>query len=299
MRPLFAPILTAMLMLPLAARADLPLTVEDMLTMQDRWRVELGAVYANSDKTGVHTGQSVSIQTGPAQFITLPTVAGESRTNTDTLVVTPGLRYGLSADTELYTRASWLNTSSRIQTPDGMRSESDSRFADWWGGFNRQLVKEGKTPALLGFAETAIAERSGDNTAHGKSWLLGLTAYRTLDPLVLAATVAYRVNLARPVGGQDQKPGNFLLINPSVNFAVNDQVTLSTGLQWRRQGADTIGGTAQGIVSTRTDLVLGMGFQWDQQTTVNFTGRVNASGNGNGAEIGLTVLFKLGDSPRH
>lgn len=231
----------------------------------------------------------------------MPTVAGESRTNTDTLVATPGLRYGLSADTELYARTSWLSTTSRIQNSDGAHSESASRFADCWVGVNRQLLMEGKTPALLGFAEAALAERGGDDTARGKSWLLGLTAYRTLDPLALAATVAYRANLARPVSGREQKSGNLLLINPSVNFAVNDQATLSTGLQWRRQGADTTDGATQGIVSTRTELVLGLGFQWDQHTTLNFTARANVSGNGNGngAEVGLTALFKLGDAPMH
>lgn len=236
MRPLSALTVAAALLLPLAARADLPPTVEDLLTAQGRWRVELGAVYANSGKTGVHTGQLVSIQTGPAQFIIVPIVAGESRTNTDTLVATPGLRYGLSADTELYARTSWLSTTSRIQNSDGAHSESASRFADCWVGVNRQLLMEGKTPALLGLAEAALAERGGDDTARGKSRLLGLTAYRTLDPLALAlaATVAYRANLARPVSGRAQKSGNLLLINPSVNFAVNDQAKLSTGLQWRR-----------------------------------------------------------------
>jgi hypothetical protein len=47
--------------------------------------------------------------------------------------------------------------------------------------------------------------------------------------------------------------------------------------------------------------VLGLGFQWDQRTTLNFTARANVSGNGNGngAEVGLTALFKLGDAPMH
>ena len=279
------------------ACADLPLTVEDLLTAQNRWRLELGATYANSEKTGLQTGQSVQIQTGPAQFITLPTAVGESRTNNDTLVFTPGLRYGLSADTEIYTRASWLADSSRIQDTAGTRTESDHRFADLWTGVNHRFVREGKTPALLGFVEAALAEKSRSDTAYGKSWLLGFTAYRTLDPVVLAATAAYRINQTRQIDGLDNKPGNFLLLNPAVNFAVNDQVTLSTGLQWRRQEADTIGGAAQGVVATRTSLNLGLGFQWDERTTLNFTTRANISGSG-GAEIGLVALFKLGDPPR-
>ena len=47
------------------ALADLPLTLEDLLTAQQRWRVELGVAYANSDTTGVESGNPVLIQTGP------------------------------------------------------------------------------------------------------------------------------------------------------------------------------------------------------------------------------------------
>jgi len=295
MRNLF---LAASLLLPLAANAESPLLViENLLTAQNRWRLELGAVYANSDKIGVQTGQSLLIQTGPAQFVTVPTSVGQSRTNTDALVFTPGLRYGLSADTEIYTRASWLSNTSRIQDVGGVRTEAENRFADSWAGINHRFIPEGKTPALLGFAEGAIAENSGGDTAHGKSWLFGFTTYRTLDPVVLAATAAYRANQSRQSGGLAQRTGNFLLLNPTVNFAVNDQVTLTTGLQWRRQEVDTIGGAAQGIATTRTDLNFGMGFQWDERTTLNFTTRANVSGSG-GAEIGFTALFKLGDMPK-
>jgi len=251
-------------------------------------------VYANTDKTGVQTGQFLQVKVGSAQFIYVPASVGEARTNSDTLVLTPGLRYGFSANTEIYGRASWLARSARIQDGDGLRGESENRFADAWVGINRRLVPEGKTPALLGFAEMALAEKSGGETAYGKSWLIGATAYRTLDPVVLAATVAYRLNQPRQVDGDEQKPGNFLLVNPTINFAVNDRVTLSTGMQWRRQEADRNSGAAQGIATTRTDMYLGLGFQWDEHITLNFGTRANISG-GDGAEVGLTALVKLGE----
>ena len=41
---------------PGTAFADLPLTVEGMLSAQNRWRAELGVNYANTEQRSVSTG---------------------------------------------------------------------------------------------------------------------------------------------------------------------------------------------------------------------------------------------------
>jgi hypothetical protein len=56
-------------MMPMSAYADLPLSVEDLLTAQNRWRFDLGAVYANSERVGAQSGQMILVQTGPASFV--------------------------------------------------------------------------------------------------------------------------------------------------------------------------------------------------------------------------------------
>lgn len=211
-----------------------------------------------------------------------------------------GLRYGVNADTEIYGRLSALAEDTRITGAAGTQTQKEQRFGDAWAGVNHRFVKEGKQPALLGFFEAALAENvsaAGSDLVSGKSYLFGLTTYRATDPVVLAATVAYRLNRPRNVDGRNQKPGDFFLINPSVAFAVNDEVTLTTGLQWRRQQADEIDGIRQGIATTRTDLNLGLGYAWDKRLTLNFTTRANISGPSN-AEVGFVALYKLGDLPK-
>jgi hypothetical protein len=99
-------LLSTLIFLPTLAFADLPLTVEGLLSAPNRWRAELGINYANLEQRGVSTGPAISVQVAPAQFVYVPTQVGTARTNSDTEVLSPGLRYGLSDHTELYGRAS-------------------------------------------------------------------------------------------------------------------------------------------------------------------------------------------------
>jgi len=44
------------------ARADLPLTVEDLITDKGQFKLELSIAYANTDRQGVSTGAPISVQ---------------------------------------------------------------------------------------------------------------------------------------------------------------------------------------------------------------------------------------------
>lgn len=286
-----------LLVIPLPAHADLPLAVEDLLTAQNRWRLELGAVYANSERTSAQNGQMMQIQTGPTSFITIPTFAGATRENTDTLIVTPGLRYGISGDTEMYARSSWLSSASRITLGATTQSQSNRQFGDAWLGLNHRFVREEGHPAWLGFAELALAEKQNNNTHAAKSALFGFTSYRTTDPLVLSLTAAYRLNRPYASNGATYQSGDSILINPTISFAANQVASISAGFSWRRQQAEIVNGIVQGAVLTRTDLNLCFGYSHDERTTLNASLRGNLSG-GSGAEIGISALFKLGDLPK-
>ncbi|TAJ77329.1 MAG: hypothetical protein EPO42_10305 [Gallionellaceae bacterium] len=124
MRSIVFALLGALGFLPVTAFADLPLTVEGLLSAQNRWRAELGINYANAEQRGVSAGQPVVVQVATAQFVSVPTQIGTARINSDTIVLSPGLRYGLSENTELYGRASWLSDSSRIQGVNGTDSQT-------------------------------------------------------------------------------------------------------------------------------------------------------------------------------
>jgi len=86
-----------LLCLSSAALADLPLTIEDLITDKGRFKLDLSLTYANAEQRGISVGQPIVVQVGPTSFITIPAWIGERRGNTDALVSTAGLRYGLRA----------------------------------------------------------------------------------------------------------------------------------------------------------------------------------------------------------
>lgn len=296
-------LLGALGFLPVAAFADLPLTVEGMLSAPNRWRVELGINYANTEQRGVSTGQPISVQVSAAQFVTIPTQIGTSRVNSDIIVLSPGVRYGLSENTELYGRSSWLSDSARIQGVSGTDSQTNNRFDSLWLGINHKLIEEGKSPALLGFVEIAAVERSllpgatDSQDSYGHSGLIGATTYRVIDPIVLSFTGAYRINAPRDINNQSYIPGNFLVLSPSMSFAVNTDITLSAGLLWRNTRPDTLNGQDQSMLRTSTDLELGVAWLWDERTTLCINSKSNQSGGG-GSDIGVTWTYKLGELPK-
>lgn len=284
------------------AMAEQPLIVEELLTSQNRWRATLGVSYANAELQGVSAGQAVSVQVSPTQFVSIPTQISTSLINTDVVVLSPGLRYGISENTELYGRAIWFKSNVRIQDVNGISDQSSDRFDSLWLGINHKLIEEGKSPALLGFFEIAAAEkpqlpRSNDTTTvAGKSGLIGLASYRVLDPIVLAFTAAYRFNASRNINEQDYIPGNYLLLSPSVSFAPNNDTSLSAGIQWRNVRSDVLNGQDQGLLRTSTDLNFGLAWRWDERSTLNLGIAANISGNA-GAGLGMTWTSKLGELP--
>ncbi|MCF6236299.1 MAG: hypothetical protein L3J70_08010 [Gammaproteobacteria bacterium] len=166
------------------AYADLPLTIEDLLTEERRWRVDFNLTYSNSDRKRSDARYGL-IQVGQNQSISIPLNVGDARTNSDILAMTAGVRYGLTLDTELYSRITGIAEDRRKFNVDGFSSTTSTRPTDLWFGVNHRFSNDNNTPALLGFSELALAENvafEGEDIVFGKSLLLGITTYRAIDP---------------------------------------------------------------------------------------------------------------------
>ena len=279
------------------ACADQPLSVENLFSEKGRLKVDATISYANSEKQGLALGEPLVVQTGPTSFVTLPASIGERRTNTDAVVGTAGLRYGVTRDAEVFGRTSWLWSETRTSDTASSATDTTSRFADAWLGVNYRFRKDAESPALLGFAEVALRERHQQSSSSGKSFLFGLTTYRVLDPVVLSLTAAIGINRKRNDGGTDYKPGNLLLLSPSVAFAANERVSLTTGLQWSLRQADRFNDVTAGMRRTSTDLALGLGYGLSSDTTLNLSANANISGS-DGASVRLNLIHTFGGAAR-
>jgi len=119
-----------------------------------------------------------------------------------------------------------------------------------------------------------------------------LTTYRAIDPLVLSLTAGYRYTDERDVKTDVVNPGDFLYLNPSIAFAVNSEVTLTTGMQLSWRGNDKVNDAETGIDTSKTKLELGLGYGWSKRLTLNLNTRSDISGN-SGSEVNFTASYKF------
>jgi hypothetical protein len=272
------------------AKAELPLTVENLITKEGSLKLDLSLTYANKDREGVEAGQVVLVQTGDSSYVYIPTGYGTSQTNVDTFITTLGLRMGVTPSSEIYTRANFYYSDYRyLAADDQSASGSDNGFLDAWLGLNYRFSEDNETPALLGFIEGALREKGQQSSSSAKSWAVGFTTYRALDPVVLSMSASYRFNLDRKDGDSEYNPGNYLAINPSVSFAVNDRVTLTTGVQWINKQPDQWSDQRDGIRQTNTDLMLGLGYGVSKGSTMSFSFKTDATGR-DGADLRFNWL---------
>lgn len=269
------------LAIPLSAKSEIPLTVENLLSDEGRLRMEVSATYANSERRGLDIQNPITLQTGPNSFVAIPTVIGERSINAEAIVSTVGVRYGIAKNSEVYGRASMLDFEQRSLGADGSTAtERQSRFVDSWVGVNHKFSNDIDNIGLLGFAEVQSAQKQMDgSTVYGKSKIIGATLYQTYDPIVLSLTAALQLNDERMLGSDRYKPGDRINISPSIGFAANDKVTLSGGMNWRNTGSNTRNGVREGIRTTSTSMDFGVAYALSEGDTLNFKMRPKVSGD--------------------
>lgn len=263
--------------LPLSTYADLPLTIEDIMTDKGKWKLETSLSYLNSENSRAELAAPVYIQTGATSFIPIPTEIQENGSNTDMLAGTLGLRYGLTGNTDIYGSGSYLWHEERKL--DGNGKTRNKRMSDISAGISHTFLKDDKNPALIGFLESTVYEKSRNKASSGKSWLIGATTYKAIDPVVLSLTAAYRINGSKTLSSNTKyKAGNYWMLNPNISFAANDRISLTGGIQWLGKQPDRLDGKKESARNTSTYAHFGAGFGFTKTTALNASARFNVSG---------------------
>lgn len=260
------------------AAADLPLSLEELFTDKGKLRLETSISYTNSESRQTQPANPIYIQTGANSYIAVPTALRQGSRNSDIIVGTAGLRYGITRKTEIYGNASYLWRSDRSFNGEA-RSSTAQNLSDITLGISHTFKQDGKNPALAGFAETSVYEKAGGKASAAKSWLIGASTYKAIDPVVLSLTTAYRRNGSRKLDAGRYKAGDYFMLSPSVSFAANDRISFTGGVQWIARQADRLDGKKLSSSNTATYANLGVGYGISRETSISANARFNVSGH--------------------
>ena len=272
--------------------ADLPLSLEEIYTDKGKIKLESSIAYSNSERTDITVGSPVMIQTVNNSFITIPSVFSQTKSNSDILVGTMGLRYGLTGKTDIYGNVSYLWNSSRVFNGVDEIKVKDNYLSDANLGISHTFLQDGKNPAVIGFVETSLYEKLLNKSSSTKSWVVGATTYKAIDPVVLSLTASYRWNGKRNSEWGIYKPADYFLISPSVAFAANDRISFSGSVQWINRQPEKLDNQKLSTRNTATYAKLGVGFGLSDKTSLNASARWQISGSSSSAlNLGFTHLF--------
>lgn len=273
------------------------LELEELISEKGTARLEFGMLFVAGRQSGV-SGLYQSVQTGAGSFISVPVELGTTDRQSETTLLNMGLRYGATTRAEVYSRATFRYENTRFFDTTTALSETSGQggFQSLVFGMNYRISDDDTFPGVVAFGEITALENTSaieDDFQSGKSATAGLTMYRVLDPVVLSLTLGYRANFERVVDGALQDPGDTFFLNPSVGFAVNNELTLTGGLGINFTSADAVDGVEQASRKTQADLQFGAAYAWDKNTTLRGDIRAEVLGD-NAVTLGLNLTRKLG-----
>lgn len=284
--------------------ADLPLTIESLTTDKGRFKLDTTLSYFNQNNSSLLSQGSNIIDLGNGNMITIPNLPTEGIVNTDSIIGTVGLRYGISEAWEVGVKTNGLVFEQRQENEGNVSTQSDTRLQDVSLTTQYQLTENHKSlPDSLVFSELSLYDNtSGFEKETASSAIVGSTVYTVNDPIALSLTGIYQYNNTRkvvspPEGFPDQVDiGDIFSLSGSVAFAVNPDITLNTGVGWRMIEGDEFGDEVDSSTRTETSLSLGMAYALTERSNFTANLRTDVSGD-SGSMLSLGMTTKLGKLP--
>lgn len=249
--------------------ADLPLAVENIIAKKGETTLELGLAYGNNKISDAKIGGYTPVQISDTSFVNVPTSFNDEQIQNEFLIATIGAKYGIVKNLDLSLRANGLYKSNRYLSTETLeKSSTDTDVIDITLGANYQLLQDAKYPALLGFIESTAFEKGEQKNEYFSAWSIGLTTYRSYDPIVLSLTTGYKHSLSREIESDlHYKPSDLFFLNPQVAFAANDRISLIAGFNFKFLGNQKL--NRQVIEKKRNNLDYSFGLGYGLSDTSN------------------------------
>jgi len=260
-------------------------------------QIDLNLSYSSINKSSGKS-QLIYLQTNNNALIPIFTYLGDEKTNTDNLLITTRLRYGITKKFEVFSSASFLSSFSRISYPSGTsKSENNSKFSSLGAGFSYQLHDEDKYPGVLLSYSTLVINNSSFPNGYKKVYFrdhkVNLSTYYTVDPLVLYLEASYEIHLPRSKSDTSLNPGERLSLSPQIYFSVNPFISLYWGVEWFLQGKDRIDGKSISATTTNIYYLFGASWSIGQNSLLNFDFRYLPLPNGSQSTISLGWNYRF------
>ena len=196
-----------------------------------------------------------------------------------------GLRYGVRSNLELNTQ---LRRSQSILRTSDTTTRVENSALDV--GLNWQVFRESQFPALLLEYRVTAADTSGEFDQSLAAQDIALTAYKSLDPVVVSITLRHRINSAYTQRDRLIEPGDQFQLESLLNFAVNPEVTLLGGAVIERRDALAIDSETRVPRHDRIAMRGGVGIASGVKHTMFALGDIASDGS---AAFNFTWLYRF------
>lgn len=273
--------------------ADLPLTVENLISDKGKITLESSLIYGNSKSKDMQAVSSVPVQVGVNAYINLPTEFASSELQTDYLVANIGAKYGISQKADLGMRINGVYQTQNNLNINSQQKHHSTDLTDVVLTGTYQFLDDEKYPALVAFSDIGLLEKRQGKNIYLSNFSLGFTTYRSYDPVVLSLTMGYKHYLDKTINHNKIQPSNIIFINPQVAFVANDRVSLLTGMNFKHIGSQKENNIAQSKQRNDTDFNFGVGYGLNNHANITFIGTLKQGfENSNEFRLSYSKKFK-------
>lgn len=244
--------------------------VDELLTEKNKIQSDVSISYANIQRNSGDVGL-VEYQSANGDFVVVPTYMGSTESQSDRLMYSLALRYGLNKDVEIFGFGNLYSSTERTLSASGTSSHSDSGFSSSGIGGVYQVRNEDDYPAVLigGTIDLIDHNEMLKQNFYLKSGSVFVSSYYTSDPVVFFLKASYGYNGSHTNGSHTLETGNVLSITPQIHFAVNPYTSLNWGVHYQYKQKDTYDGNAISTNQSQLGWLFGASYEINAKSVIS------------------------------
>lgn len=260
-------LLAGVIPLILSAKA---VKLDELLTEKNKIQSDVSISYINTQRNSGDVGL-IEYQSASGDFVSVPTYLGSVESQSDRLMYSLALRYGLNKDLEIFGFGNFYSSTEHTLGANGTSSHSDSGFSSCGVGGVYQLHAEDEYPAVLvgGTVDLIDDDKMLKKNFYLKSGSVFVSSYYTSDPVVFFLKASYGYNGNHTNGNHSLETGDVLSITPQIYFAVNPYVSLNWGVRYQYKQKDTYDGNAISTNQSQLGWLFGASYELNAKSVIS------------------------------